>query len=370
MMKIKVEKASLIQVLQKVQSITDKKTSMPVLSNTLIKATDQNKIEFSATDLDLSVWTQIEAEVEAPGGTTVSAKKLLEIVRELPLDRVALEMIPVNQLHIEAGRAHFQLATIPPEDFPHMNFYQGATLGPCDISVLKKSIAKTIHGVPMEDDPFSIAGLFLHTAESGELRFVSSDGHRLAYYEIPRSAFPDLDIGNGIIIPRKGAQEILKILEKETEASVGIHENCLILSTPETLLSVQLLEAEFPEYQLIIPEDRPFSFTVEWESIHSALKRVAILTNQKWRHVRFVITSGTLELEAGNPEVGNATETLDIDYQGEPFTIAFNIRYVQDTVQATESSHVRFEWVDQYHGGVILGTDDPGYLSLIMPMVV
>ena len=318
-------------------------------------------MEFSGTDLELSIWTQIGATVEAPGSTTVTARKLLEIVRELPHQHIALENLPNNKLSIHAGRSRFELATIPSEDFPHINFHQEVELVNYEANLLRKCFSKTLYSVPMEEDPFSIAGLFWHPVEEDNaFRFVSSDGHRLACFQVPGASLPALDIGKGIIVPRKGVQEILKVLEKENEVSLGIHDNCLILKTPATFLSVQLLEAEFPEYQLIIPEERPFSFSVDWEILYLALKRVAVLTNQKWRHVRLIITNGTLELESGNPEVGNANDVLDIDYEGELFSIAFNVKYMLDAIQAIESSIVRFEWVDQYHGGVLVGADDPG----------
>lgn len=370
-MKVQVEKGSLVQILQRIQSVTEKKSSMPILSNTLVKASAEQMLDFSATDLELSIWTQSLARVDDAGNITVSAKKLLEIVRELPHEYIVLESQPNSKLNILAGRSRFELATIPAEDFPHLSFYQDDLEPiPCDPVLLRKSLSKTLYGIPVEEDPFSTAGLFWHPVDSGQYRFVSSDGHRLAYFQVPGESFENIDISNGIIIPRKGVQEILRILEKETETALGIHENCLILKTPNTYLSIRLLEGQFPDYQLIIPEERPFSFMVDWETFYYALKRVAVLTDQRWRHVRFLISNGTLQLESGNPEVGNASDVLDIDYEGDDFTVAFNIRYVLDAVQAIESPQIRFEWVDQYHGGVFLGSDDPGYLSLVMPMVI
>ncbi|MFP5213942.1 MAG: DNA polymerase III subunit beta, partial [Acidobacteriota bacterium] len=335
-----------------------------------IKVSDQQTMEFYGTDLELSLWTRIEAQVEDAGSTTVSAKKLLEIVRELPQSTIGLQTLPNNKLLVQAGRSRFELATIPAEDFPLINFYEDVEFTPCDVPTLRKSLNKTLYGVPAEEDPFTIAGLFWHPLDAESFRFVSSDGHRLAYYEFPTEALQNLNIGKGLIIPRKGVQEILRIFEKEEEASVGIHENSLVLKTPSALLSIQLLEAEFPEYQMIIPDERPNALAVDSDSLYHALKRVAVLTNQKWRHVRFIISNGTLELEAGSPELGSANDSLDVDYSGEDFTIAFNIRYVMEAIQAIDSPQVRFEWVDQYHGGVFVGSDDPGYLSLIMPMVV
>jgi DNA polymerase III subunit beta len=369
-MKLRVEKTALIQVLQKIYSITEKKTGLPILSNALVKTSEHQTVELSATDLELSVWTQVEATVEEPGATTVSARKLLDIVREVPQEYVTLESLPNYRLSITAGRSHFELPTIAPEDFPHVNLYEGIDLSSCDVGVLTKALTKTMYGIPAEEDPFSIAGLYWHPVEDGQMRFVSSDGHRLAYYQVPERALPALAVGDGVIIPRKGVQEILRILEKESEASLGLHENCLIVKTSNTLLSVQLLEGEFPEYQVIIPEERPFSFSIESDVLFHALKRVAVLTNQKWRHVRFIVSEGTLELESGNPEGGNANDLLDIDYRGETFSVAFNVRYILEAIQAVESPQIRFEWVDEFHGGVFLGTEDGGYLGLIMPMVI
>lgn len=373
-MKAQVPRIALTQVLQKVYGAADKKVHMPILSNVLIEATEpSNEMEFTATDLELSMWTKIGATVEEPGRLTVSAKKLLEIVRELPHELVQLHEAAGNRLIIAAGRSRFELATIPADDFPFVNFFSEIPLAGCDHELFRKCLAKTQYGIPLDDDPFSMPGIFSHFREPDAIRFVSSDGHRLALYEVSSESFQGLNVNGGIIIPRKGAQEILKVLEKEDKAEqvlLGLHENALILKTPDTLVSVQLLEGEFPEYQLIIPDERPSFFTVAGDLLYAALKRVGVLTDQRWRHVRFHITENNLELESGNPELGQATDNIDIVYSGEPFSIAFNLRYVLDALQALESAEVRFEWVDQFHGGVFMGTDDPGYLGLIMPMVI
>lgn len=369
-MKVRLEKGNLIQILQKVQNITDKKSSMPVLSNVLISSSEQQTVEFSATDLELSLWTQTGGQVETPGSSTVSARKLFEIVRELPQPEVLLEGLPNNKMQILSGRARFELSTIPGEDFPQLNFYRETELVKVDAAALKRALTKTLHSVPADEDSFSIAGTFLHAVNEDSYRFVSSDGHRLSYCEVPKEAFGVLDIREGLIIPRKGVQEILRMLEKEEEVVLGVHEKYVVLRTPSTFLSVQLLDAEFPEYKTIIPEERPFFIMLDLEQFFSALKRSSILSNNVWRHVRFILTKGVLELEAGNPELGNANETLDVEYEGEDFSVAFNIRYLLETIQALDSPRMRFEWVDQFHGGVFVGAEDPGFLSLVMPMVV
>lgn len=369
-MKFQVDKASLIQVLQKVQSITDKKSSMPILGNCLIKATGDQLVQCSATDLELNLWTKIAAQVETEGNTTVSARKLLEIIREIPQDMISLEDLPNSKLLIRAGRSRFELSTIPAEDFPYINFYQDMPLVKCDSASLLRALQKTLYGIPLEDDTFAAPGLLWHPVGDSAFRFVSSDGHRLAYFETPVDSFPGLEMKHSIIIPRKAVQEMAKLLEKETDAEIGVDEKALVLRTPNTFISTLLLDAEFPEYEIIIPAERPFGFTIEAEILYPALKRVAVVTDVTYKHVRFNVRQNSLELESGNPELGNANEVLDIDYNGGDFSIAFNVKYVLDSIQVMAGPSIRFEWVDQYHGGIFTAPEDPGYLSLIMPMVV
>lgn len=370
-MKAHIDKVSLIQVLQKIQSTTEKKTHMPILSNVLVNAmSEQQMVEFTATDLELSIWTRLKASIEESGSVTVSARKLLEVVRELPQEVVEFRAHGGNRLMVKTGRSRFELATIPADDFPFVHFFEAVHRIPFDRKILREAFSRTLYAVPSDDDPFSVAGLFWHRLSSDALRFVASDGHRLVYSEVPGTAFEGLDLGRGVIIPRKGVQEILKLLEKDGEAGLAIHENSLLLSIPDALLNVQLLDAEFPEYQLIIPDERPYVFTTDKETFLQALKRVAVVSDQKWRHVRFQLRPGLLELEAGNPETGQAADAVDVDYSGDEFVISFNIRYVIEAVQAIESRRIRFEWVDQFHGGVFVGEEDSSCLGLIMPMVV
>ncbi len=369
-MKFQVGKASLVQVLQKIQSATEKKTTMPILNNCLIKASEDGTLEFSATDLELNIWTKMGAEVNKEGKTTVSARKLLEIVREVPQETVSIEAAANSRLIVKAGRSRFELSTIPAEDFPNINLYQDLALLKCDPGILRRAFQKTLYSIPTEEETFTAPGLLWHSTPENAFRFVSSDGHRLAYYEVPESAFSGLVIPKDIIVPRKAVQEMQKLLEKETEASVGVDEKSLVLRTPTTFLSTLLLDAEFPEYEMIIPAERPFGITIPADILYPALKRVAVVTDLTYRHVKFNITKNSLELESGNPELGNANDILDIEYDGDDFSIAFNVKYVLDCISVMESPMIRFEWVDEFHGGIFIAPEDPGYLSLIMPMVM
>ncbi len=332
-----------------------KKLRCLFLNNCLIKAAADGAVEFSATDLELNLWTKIGAQVNTEGKTTASARKLLEIVREIPQDRISLEATANSRLIVKAGRSRFELSTIPAEDFPNINLYQDLPLTSCDTAVLRRALQKTLYSIPMEEETFTAPGLLWHLTEENDFRFVSSDGHRLAYYEVPAGAFPGLEMAKEIIVPRKAVQEIHRLLEKESEASIGVDENSLVIRTPSTFLSTLLLDAEFPEYEMIIPAERPFGISAPSEVLYPALKRVAVVTDVTYRHVKFNITKNSLELESGNPELGNANDIIDIDYDGEDFSVAFNVKYVMDCISVMEGPTIRFEWVDDVHGGIFSG---------------
>jgi DNA polymerase III subunit beta len=369
-MKLQIARATLLQVLQGVQTITEQKSHMPILGNALIQALPDNQVRFFATDLELSYRTLLQAQVENPGSITVSARKLLEITRELPHEWIHLEELPNRRVVVRAGRSRFELATIPVEDFPHLAFYEEGEFYSFKRSEIEDGLEKTLSVIPVEDDPFNIAGLYWYPLESGQYRLLASDGHRLTYVQGMSENFTSMEIADGIVIPRKGVQELLRHLEKEVEFELAVRENSLILRTPESLLTIRLLDEEFPDYQQIIPEQRPFSILVERSELLQALKRMAILTSQKWRHVRLMVKNGILELQSDNPDIGNATDALDIEYEGDDFNITFNIRYVLEAIQPMKSQKVCFEWVDEVHGGIFTGSEDPGYLALIMPMII
>ena len=369
-MKLRIHRALLVQVLQKLQGIAEKKSSMPILANALIQASSEGKLAFSATDLELSYRTQVEAEIEQGGGTTVSARKLLEIVKEISIDTLLLETLANNRLSIRAGRSYFELSTIPVEDFPYLVFYENAQFFPFENQDLKESLAKTHYVIPAEEDPFSIAGLYWHGTNDQTYRFVASDGHRLAFVESTSNRFAGIPIGEGIIIPRKGVHEMLRLLDVNPTFELAIHENCLIMKTTDSILAIRLLEDEFPEYQQIIPEERPIAIHMDRQALIQALRRIATLTSQKYRHVRLTAKPRVLLLESGNPEEGDASDEIDVDFDGPEFGAAFNIRYLVDAIECMHSRTIRFEWVDNNHGGIVSGDEDPGYVALIMPMIL
>ena len=369
-MKFTIDKATAQQVLQKAYGITGKKSNIPILSHVLVETSERGKVVFSATDLDLSFRIEVEAEIEEDGRTTIPAKKLLDILREIPQSLISFELTEDDRMTVKAGRATFKLAIISADQFPYFNFPTQLDCISCSASTLSKAILKTLHVIPLEDDPFSIAGLFWQPVGSENLRLVASDGHRLVYQQIPVPNLDKLGIGNGVTVPRKGIQELAKILDKKDEIAIALDESRLIFRSENLYFSTQLLQEEFPNYDAIIPDKRSNSLIADREEFYLALRRMAVLTDQKWKHVKLKIHDNVLELSTGNPELWQGQDILDIEQDGDDLEIAFNIKYLLDTIQVMESEKIRFEWVDRFHGGIFLEPEDPGYFALIMPIIV
>ncbi|MBZ4660209.1 MAG: dnaN [Desulfacinum sp.] len=369
-MKWEIDRDALLTALTKVAGITDKKSTMQVLSHVLLEADEDQQLHLSATDLDISLKTQVDAQVTIPGRTTVSARKFLDLVKELRQETIQCELTDNDRLTVVGGRTRYKLSTIRAEDFPHFTVSVARQSFDVEAGALRRALSRTIYTVPMDEDPLSVPGLYWHPVGEELLRMVGSDGHRLAYDQIPFPAARFIGDEAGITIPRKGVQEILRLLEKSHEISLGLHENRLFAQTPDTYLSIQLLEEEFPQYDLIIPDAESGHLEMDREILIGALKRMAVVTDQSWVFVRMTVSDRLLVLEAGNPELGTAQEELPVDYLGDGFSVAYNIRYVIEALQNMQSERVRFQWLDEYHGGMFLEPDNPDHLALVMPMMV
>lgn len=370
-MKCMVNREALLAGLQKVVGITEqKRTTMQVLTHVLLEATADNRLCFSATDLEISLRTSVEAQVMTNGQITVPARKLLEGVKELKQERVECELMENNRLGVTAGSVHYALATIPAVDFPYFETVTPAVTHPMDPKTLRRGLENTLYAVPHDEDALSVPGTFWHKKDNDRLCLVSSDGHRLALNEIVFPAEAFFGEERGVLVPRKGVQEIIRLLEKTDSVVGAVHENRLVFQTPDTYLSIHLLEESFPQYEVIIPQTVAGGIDVPRAEFHQALRRMAVVADASAIHVRLTISQDLLSLDAGSAELGTAHEEIPVDYTGEKFTVAFNIRYVLDVVQNFEGPTIRFQWVDEYHGGIFRDPENPGVLALIMPMMV
>ncbi|SFM50737.1 DNA polymerase III subunit beta [Thermodesulforhabdus norvegica] len=367
-MRIEIEKSPMVRALSLLQSVTEKK-SIPYLSHVLLKA-ENKKITVSATDLDIFMEITLDADVSSEGSITAPARKLLEVVKEFPEDLLELSTEGRERLVISTDKAVFNLPSLDPEDFPSMIVPQEAEYMPVNRDAMLKVFQKTSYAIPPTENPIGGPGLYWVRVGENLHRFVACDIHRLAAVELTDEELGVGHIKTDVFIPKKGVIELAKFLEENERVEIFVTEQALYAKSETMSFSTRLLEETFSVYETIIPSKRADSVLIPMEALRQVLKRMAIFTDQTWRHVKFSLQNGELEVTAGSPEIGIGREIINVEYSGEPVTMAFNLRYVLDAIGVIRSDHVRFEWTDDLIGGLFLDPDDSSYVSFIMPLVL
>lgn len=369
-MKIRMERAELLAGLTRVQGVVERRNTVPILSNILLEADDAG-IHIYATDLELGLRGSYRGEVMRPGGVTVSARKLFEICREL--EEAPVELAEEDQwVTLTSGRSRFRVASLPVADFPPVPEAEGEWAVPVERDVFATMIRKTFFAVGDLDTRYVLNGVLMTAqAEKGgaevPFRMVATNGHRLAMIERPVT--PDAPLDVNAIVPRKALLEMKKLLdEDEGPISLSFTDKRVIFKKEGLTLVSQLVDGTFPSYEKVIPREAGTSVTLPKEAAAAAFRRVSLLCQEKTWAVRFTLTPGTLSLAANNPDIGEATEELPVEYDGEKFSSGFNARYFIDVLQNVDGDEVRLETADPLSPCVLKDTGDAGYLALVMPM--
>ncbi len=372
-MKLTIERAALLKSLAHVQSVVERRTTIPILSNVLMEA-DRGTLSLAATDMDLAITEKVTADVSAAGATTAPAHTLYDIVRKLPEGaQVQLSYGEEGErLVLTSGRSRFALSCLPADEFPVM---VGGDL-PHQFKVaagnLRKLIDRTSFAISTEETRYYLNGIYLHTTESdGQpvLRAVATDGHRLARVEMPQ---PEGAAGMpGVIVPRKAVTEVRKLIEDGGEAvSVALSETKIRFSFDDVELTSKLIDGTFPDYQRVIPEANDKVMEVDRKSFAEAVDRVSTISAEKSRAVKCGLKNGTLVLSASSPDNGTATEELEVSYTGAPLEIGFNSRYLLDITKQIEGDNARFAMADSASPTVVRDVADASALFVLMPMRV
>jgi len=370
-MKISIQRAELQRGLSRIQSIVEKRNTMPILANVLLDAGDEG-LELAATDLEVGIRSTHAADVMTPGRVTASAKKLYEIVRELPDEPVHIEATDDAYLSIQCARADFTLAGNTAEEYPTLPTAAPGKTVVVQAAVLGQMIERTMYAASMDETRYNLNGVFLELIpDSGKLRMVATDGHRLAY--VDRLLGADLEgLDPGVIIPRKGLAELKKLVDEEDadEVEIGFEGNSGLVRKRGVTLVMRLIEGEFPNYRQVIPKQQKHQITLPSETLLHALRRVVLLSSERSRAVKVELGSGLMKLSSNNPDLGEAHEELDVDYAGEELEIAFNARYLTDCLTVLAAKEVRFGFQDPLSPAQIVPTDDEDTLAVVMPMRV
>lgn len=366
-MDFKIEKNQLLKGLYAAAGIADRKSTMPVLANVLLRSDGRERILCIATDLNVTAITSLPAQVAVEGGLTVGAKQLHEITRGLGGDTVHVKRTEQNWAQIKSGRAEFKLVGIPERDFPKLPALAEATLGRVDSIALRDMIAKTVFSVSTDDTRQHLAGV-LFESDGMRARMVSTDGHRLSKIERELIGAPKLE--TGVLIPRKGIQEIRRALDvRETPCDIGVFQGHFVLKIDDVTLSVKLGDGQFPPYEQVIPKDNDKFIVAPRDALLEVFRRVSIMASDKTKGVRFSLDKGQLTIEADNPDLGNAREVLEVpEYKGGPVTAGFNSQYFLDILSEISSTDVRIEVAGELDPAVVRPGDGSDYLGVIMPM--
>ncbi len=372
-MKLTIERAALIKALGHVQSVVERRNTIPILSNVLLSA-DAGAVSFSATDLDMEIVDQTGAEVSGEGQITAPAHTLYEIVRKLPEGAdVELKFAGDDpRLSITSGRSRFNLPVLPAGDFPIMSSDGLSSPISVDSDALIRLIDKTRFAISTEETRYYLNGLYLHTVQEGgetKLRAVATDGHRLALAEMPA---PEGAAGApGVIVPRKTVQEARRLLEDAGEqVQLQLSPAKVRFDFGRAALTSKVIDGAFPDYVRVIPRDNQNVALIDNALFAAAVDRVATISAEKSRSVKLALEPGKVVLTVRNMEAGQGVEEVEIDYDGEPFEIGFNARYLLDVAGQIQGETAEFRFADPASPTLVLDPVDPGVRYVLMPLRV
>ncbi len=373
-MKLVVERNNFLKVLQKIQTIIEKKSTMPVLSHTLIETKD-GKLDVLATDLELSFKGSCEAKIQIPGQIVVPARALYNIIRSLKEERVELEEDENGWLKITTGKSRFSLVSMPVEEFPVFPDIETINTVSVPPELFRKGLMKTYFSIAKEDVNPTYAGLCLEKIKDSEpkLRFVSTDTFRLTYMEIPFPELEELQFESKIMVPRKAVIEMLKLSDSE-KLFVGFDNQAGVIKTENALLYVRLMENKFPQYQSLIPEKCEYKAIINKDELKDILKRIIVIMTEKTKVADFIFSSNCLSIKAENTSIGTAEEEVEIEFVKEDgdkdeLKMIFNISLLLDILNALESEVFSFGLNTERLPCVITGEKDIGFKSLIAPVI-
>jgi DNA polymerase-3 subunit beta len=365
-MEITVRKNDLVRELQLVQGIVERKNSIPILANVLAEARG-GELRVAATDLDVSLRCGCAAEIKSEGSITLSAKKLFEIARALPDREIKIRVLPDSWTQIECGSVNYKMAGLPKEDFPALPNAQTGKGVELPGEALRDLIARTAFAITAEDARYYLAGALLVLQKDG-LSMIATDGHRLAYAnrKVPLKVTETVKV----LIPRKAIHELASLLEGDSAVTFQQVDNHLVFGVGDRTLASKTIDGQFPSYEKVIDMKGDKVATVPRDALATAIRRVSLVSSERSRAVRLALAKGQIELLASSPDLGEARETIPIDYNGGALEIGFNAQYLLDFLSAAGTDAIHLELKDADAQGILEpeGESTAHYRYVVMPM--
>jgi DNA polymerase-3 subunit beta len=365
-MKFTIARETLLAPLQQIIGVIEKRQTLPILSNVLLKLGD-GQLELTGTDLEVQLVTRTTVETGDAGVVTVPARKLLDICRLLP-DRSAVSVeCKEDRFAIRCGSSRFNLSTLPADNYPEFDTGTPELEVAVPVASLRRALEKTTFAMAQQDVRYYLNGLLLDL-DGRNLRTVSSDGHRLAVFEEPMEL--NANGGRQIIIPRKGILELARLLSDADETiTVQIAPNTVRVNLGAVSFAAKLIEGRFPDYQRVMPRELTRSFRVDKDAFKGALTRVSVLSNEKYKSISLEVDEeAVMALKAQNPEHEEAEERLPVEKEGQGLSVGFNASYLLDAINNVDSDQVKLSFTESANSCLIEDSDDSRFKFIVMPM--
>ena len=362
-MEFRIAKQEFLRGLRLAQGIADRKSTMPMLANVLLRTTGKDKLLVAATDLNVSLTAELKANIVNEGGLTLGAKNLYELVSNAPGDEITLKKTDNHWAEIKSGKVSYRIVGMPDRDFPKVPDHREASYSSIESATLREMIDRTLFSVCNDETRFHLNGVFFES--NGSLaRMVSTDGHRLSKVERPMVG-PTLTAG--VIIPKKGLLEMKKVLESGPNCKLAIKTPHLFLVQDEVAIAVKLIDAQFPPYEQVIPKDHKRNITIDRTRLIDALRRAQLMSSET-RGVKISASKDGITVTSDNPDLGEVREELEADYAGEAMAIGFNPKYVVELLGQMASDQVILSLGGELDPGLVRPLAGEEYLGVVMPM--
>ncbi len=363
-MKFRISKENFLEGLQQVQHVVSARTTLPILSNVLLEAED-GEVRLTTTDLDVGVSGRVDAEVQKAGATTLPARRLATIIREVPTSEIDVEVNADNVATIRSGPSYFKILGLAEDEFPALPDFGEANVYKIDQSVLKDSLRKTSYAISTDETRYVLNGIFW-SFKDNNLTLVATDGRRLAMVnhdvEFPESQEID------VIVPTKAVNELTRLLGDEGEVRIFIADNQIAFELNKNLLVSKLIEGNYPNFRQVIPNETKERITLERETFLNSAHRVSLLTSEKSNSLKIVFGKDNIDIMANSPDIGEAKESLAVSYKGPEFSIAFNPEFLMAPLKNLDSDEIYLDLIDEMSPGVI--KNNSSFLYVLMPMRV
>jgi DNA polymerase III subunit beta len=357
--------------IQKTLGIVEKKTTIPILSNLLLKA-GKNRVTIMATDREIGLVANYEAEVLQDGEITLSARKLHEMVREIQGETIHVAKNERDMVILTCNKAVYRVPGIPADDFPMVADQDDVTFHKVNGSILKELIRKTAFAISTDEMRKTLCGVLLETEKLGEtfyIRMVATDGHRLSMMKMDTGEGDFATMDRNVIIPRKGLMEIRRLVEDEAgDVFVGFRQGVCIVKTDHTLLRVSLVDGEYPDYRRVIPAEKGIILEIDRNQFLHTLRRMSVISSDRYNGVIVTLEKDKLILNSNNPDVGEANDEIDVVYEGERKSVGYNVTYLADAIDVIDEERVAFEVGEGMKPGIVRAVGNEDYFCIVMPL--